>query len=205
LNKEPLVEPMSITNIVIDMHVKADREKIRQNTADDHGLASKGYYYLKADNDTLHPPAGWLAQEGKKLHKDDWTCRYVRVNPRIVNATRPHCCEGQIGSFEIKRWPDGRIVLLAIDKLMIAHLFVCEVIPETLFQRVVSAGLEFDHHESDLYVKDCADLQGILEDFPTQKRNARAFTSEIDRNRWIDIPFSYEPFWIKREGTHEQE
>lgn len=201
MNKEPLLDPMPITQAFMQLQVKRDGEKIRRNTADDHGLKAQGYYYLAADNDILHPAAGWIARPGKPLHRDDWHCRYVQPAKEITKACLPLCLEGAIGSFELKRWKDpDRVVLLFRDSTGIASYWVCELSAETLFQKIALAGIEFDHHESDLYIKDTPEAREILEQFELQNKNAQRFTSEIDKTPWIDVPFSYEPFWIKRCG-----
>lgn len=62
----------------------------------------------------------------------------------------------------------------------------------TLFQDLQAAGCEMDHHESDLYVKATPKSLAIIRDH--QPRGWRAFTSQIDREIWLDIPFAYDPF-----------
>lgn len=202
MNKKPLIDPMPITQAFMQMQVKSDGEKLRHNTADDHGLAAQGYYYLAADNEILHPTAGWIGRPGQTLRKDDWHCRYVQPARKILKACEPICCEGRVGAFQLKRWKDpDRVVLLFTDSTMIVHGFVCEIAVETLFQKIVDAGIQFDHHESDLYVKDCPEAREILEEFPTNKRNARPFRSEIEpHDMYLDVPFAYEPFWIRKAG-----
>ena len=202
MNRKPLLDPMPITKAFVQMHVKSDREKIRHNSADDHGLAAQGFYYLVADNDILHPAAGWISAPGRTRTMGDWHCRYVQPTREIVKACEPLCCEGRIGSFEIKRWKDPeRILLFFTDSTMIAKYIVCELTAETLFQKIVMAGIEFDHHESDLYVKNSTVVHEILEKFPMNATNARPFKSEIDGEMWLDVPFAYEPFWIRKAGT----
>ncbi len=202
MNRKPLVEPMSITHAFTDMQVKSDGEKIRHNSADDHGLKAQGYHYLMADNDVLHPADGWISPPGQTRRIGDWHCRYVKPCREIVEACLPLCLEGAIGSFDLKRWRDPeRIVLLFTDSTMIATYLVCVITAETLFQKIALAGIEFDHHESDLYLKDCPEAREILEEFPLNKKNARAFRSEIEpHDMYLDVPFAYEPFWIRRCG-----
>jgi hypothetical protein len=52
-----------------------------------------------------------------------------------------------------------------------------------------------DHHESDLYVRDTPLVRAIVRQFG---RESRGFTSDVDGQRWLDIPFAYEPFWEKK-------
>jgi hypothetical protein len=200
MNRKPLVEPMSITQAFTAMQVKSDAQKIRHNSHDDHGLKAQGYRYLMADNDVVHPEDGWISQPGKPRTIGDWHCRYAKPCQEIVDACLPFCLEGAIGSFDIKRWRDPeRIVLLFTDSTMIATYFVCVLTAETLFQKIVLAGVEFDHHESDLYLRDCPEAREILEEFPLNKSNATTFRSEIEpRDMWLDVPFAYEYWWIKR-------
>jgi len=201
MNRKPLIDPMSITQAFTDIKVRSDREKLRHNSADDHGLRAKGYYYLVADNDVLHPPAGWISPPERTRTLGDWHCRYAKPAPKILLACEPLCCENRVGSFEIKRWKDPeRFILLFTDSTMIAHYIVCELTAETLFQRIVLAGVEFDHHESDLYIENTSTAMEILKEFPLNKQNARDFISRIDGEAWIDVPFAYEPFWIQRCG-----
>jgi len=197
---------MSLTQAFTDIQVRSDREKLRQNTADDSGMKAQGYFYLCADNDVLHPADGWISPPGATRRLGDWHCRYAKPSQELVDACLPLCLEGAIGSFDIKRWRDPkRTVLLFTDSTMIATYLVCELTAETLFQKIVLAGIDFDHHESDLYVKNCSMVHAILEKFPLNATNARPFKSEIDGEMWLDVPFAYEPFWILRESTHEQE
>jgi hypothetical protein len=69
----------------------------------------------------------------------------------------------------------------------------------SLYQELVSLGMQIDSHESDLYVpvneqtsaviRKCQRIAGIT-----------VFKSELDGNYWYDIPFAYEPFWSARCG-----
>ena len=200
MNRKPLVEPMPITHAFTDIQLKSDAEKIRHNSSDDHGLKAQGYRYLMADDGVMHPPAGWISPPGKTRRIGDWHCRYAKPCKEIVDACLPFCLEGAIGSFDLKRWRDPeRVVLLFTDSTMIATYLVCVITAETLFQKIVLAGIEFDHHESDLYLKDCPETREILEEFPLNKKNATAFRSEVEpHDMYLDVPFAYEPWWIKR-------
>ena len=52
-----------------------------------------------------------------------------------------------------------------------------------------------DHHESDLYVRDTPIARLVIRQFG---RESSAFTSKVDGQRWLDVPFAYEPFWDKK-------
>lgn len=202
MNRKPLVHPMSVTQAFTDIKVRSDSEKLRQNSADDHGLKAQGYRYLIADNDILHPPAGYISPPERTRTMGDWHCRYAKPCDEIIKACLPLCLEGAIGSFEIKRWRDPeRIALLFTDSTMIATYFVCELIASTLFQKIVAAGIDFDHHESDLYIENTSVALDILKGFPLNNKNARDFISQTDGEAWIDVPFAYEPWWIKRRAS----
>jgi hypothetical protein len=69
-----------------------------------------------------------------------------------------------------------------------------------LYRAVTSAGLETDHHESDLYVLDTPAARELL-----RKHGYRAELAGgglgfkgTDGRRWLDIPFGYMPFWEKK-------
>jgi hypothetical protein len=63
-----------------------------------------------------------------------------------------------------------------------------------LFEQVKSAGIEYDHHESDLYIPVTQRTLAMLEQYEF-KSGVTAFTSQIDGKVWYDVPFAYEPFW----------
>lgn len=52
-----------------------------------------------------------------------------------------------------------------------------------------------DHRESDLYVRDTPVTRLVIRQFG---RESSAFTSPVDGQRWLDVPFGYEPFWKKK-------
>ena len=60
-------------------------------------------------------------------------------------------------------------------------------------------GVEIDHHESDLYVPVNDVTQRIIEAYEF-KSNVQRFVSQIDRTLWYDIPFAYDPFWLRGEA-----
>ena len=55
-----------------------------------------------------------------------------------------------------------------------------------------------DHHESDLYVRDTPLVRALVRQFGL---NSSYFTSKVDNQRWIDVPFAYEPYWEKKASS----
>ncbi len=68
----------------------------------------------------------------------------------------------------------------------------------SLYEAVLAAGIEHDHHETDLYLPATPQALALLACFPLNDRNAERFTSAIDGKPWIDVPFAYLPNWSKR-------
>ena len=67
---------------------------------------------------------------------------------------------------------------------------------KSLYQTLVDAGIQTDHHESDLYVLNTPEARTIL----TQDgRTFTAFRSQVDGRSWLDVPFAYEPWWTARQ------
>lgn len=65
-----------------------------------------------------------------------------------------------------------------------------------LYQDVTAAGIPTSNHESDLYIPDTPESRAILAKYPTHAKNARSFPNMVrDGERWIDVPFAFEPFW----------
>lgn len=71
-----------------------------------------------------------------------------------------------------------------------------------LYDRLKLAGVPVDSHESDLYCKDTPEARAIIQEFMDAGKlhtRPKAFTSEIEpRDRWLDIPFMYAPFWRRK-------
>jgi hypothetical protein len=69
----------------------------------------------------------------------------------------------------------------------------------SLYERLLEAGCQMDHHESDLYVRMVPDAVKILREhygvrFGTHG-GCTLFRSPVDGRIWIDCPFMYDPFW----------
>lgn len=61
----------------------------------------------------------------------------------------------------------------------------------SIYSEVRALGIEIDHHESDLYVKSCAESLEIVKRHGVQWSYFRA----PDGSTWIEVPFYYDPFW----------
>lgn len=71
----------------------------------------------------------------------------------------------------------------------------------SIHQQMLAAGVEVDHHESDLYARVTPESTRILEEagIVVDGHNASVFTSEVDGERWYDLLFKYDPFWAKKQ------
>ena len=68
----------------------------------------------------------------------------------------------------------------------------------SIYTDMQQAGMEIDHHASDLYVPDCPESRAILANHGYKYMdgwNVKQFTCEISGDAWLDIPFAYVPFW----------
>ena len=70
--------------------------------------------------------------------------------------------------------------------------------PKSFYQtlKAIVPREQLDHHESDLYVLDTPIARLVIRQFGL---NSTGFTSQIDKKRWLDVPFAYEPFWKKKQ------
>jgi len=74
----------------------------------------------------------------------------------------------------------------------------------TLYRALVAAGIEIDHHESDLYFPATPEALAILAKFPDKEESARRFQNEAPPHvgeSWVDVPFAYLPYWEAK--SHE--
>lgn len=69
-----------------------------------------------------------------------------------------------------------------------------------IYEQLQAAGCEMDSHESDLYVKVTPESTAIVDSYQF-KSNVTTFTSQIDGERWYDIPFAYVPFWENKTAS----
>lgn len=58
-------------------------------------------------------------------------------------------------------------------------------------------GIDFDSHESDLYIPKNEITEKIIEHY-NFKNNVTEFISQIDNCTWYDIPFAFNDFWEKK-------
>ena len=63
----------------------------------------------------------------------------------------------------------------------------------SLYTELKAAGVPLDHHESDLYAKDCTKAREIMK--ANGIKTTGAFCSQVDGYMWLEFPFMYEPFW----------
>lgn len=63
----------------------------------------------------------------------------------------------------------------------------------SIYSEMKQAGIETDHHYSDLYVIDCPEARAILANHGKKVDgwNVQRFTSQIDGKPWLDVAFSY--------------
>jgi hypothetical protein len=66
---------------------------------------------------------------------------------------------------------------------------------KTLYDECVEANLELDHHEADLYIKDCTAARALL---VKHNNTFDTFISQIDGVVWLDVPFAYLPYWEEK-------
>ena len=74
----------------------------------------------------------------------------------------------------------------------------------SIYTEMQQAGIQTDHHESDLYVIDCPESRAILANYGKniypgkgfrKVFDTKPFYCEISGDAWLDIPFAYVPFW----------
>lgn len=77
---------------------------------------------------------------------------------------------------------------------------ITETTNMSLYETLKAAGIEIDHHASDLYVPVTPESKLILAKYPLQNKNASVFKSNTDGVMMFDIPFAYDPAWEKKTG-----
>ena len=68
----------------------------------------------------------------------------------------------------------------------------------SIYEELKAAGVEIDHHESDLFVPVNAITIPIVDRFDPDRATVTTFNSRIDGKLWYDIPFQYAPFWERK-------
>lgn len=66
-----------------------------------------------------------------------------------------------------------------------------------LFDKIKELGIQYDNHESDLYIPLTEETVKLVNEYGLGGICAR-FKSNIDGKMWFDLPFQYAPFWEKR-------
>jgi hypothetical protein len=66
----------------------------------------------------------------------------------------------------------------------------------SIYTEMVAAGIEVDHHESDLYVPVTPEATAILRRHPDLYSSS--FTHQRTCTRWYEIPFMFDPWWEAR-------
>lgn len=66
---------------------------------------------------------------------------------------------------------------------------------DTLYDKLVAAGVPLDHHESDLYAKVTDASRALI---AAHTKGPLVFRSAVDGELWFDIPFAYMPWWRAR-------
>jgi hypothetical protein len=66
-----------------------------------------------------------------------------------------------------------------------------------LYDELSEAGIPLDNHESDLYVLLTPESREILK---RHRAHFTTFRSNVDRKLWADVPFSFSPYWRKRQA-----
>lgn len=76
---------------------------------------------------------------------------------------------------------------------------------DNLYNRLFAAGCQMDSHESDLYVKATPTALAVVEQFEKEGHptNRSFFTSQVDNERWVELPFSFAPYWEARADRRE--
>lgn len=65
----------------------------------------------------------------------------------------------------------------------------------SIYETIKALGVPMDSHESDLYCKATPEAIEATKDCTTRQ----FFTHQVTGERWIDLPFAYQPWWDKRQ------
>lgn len=65
----------------------------------------------------------------------------------------------------------------------------------SLYQELSKLGLPMDSHESDLYVKWSPEAAALVR---ATGRVFQSFRHQVTGERWLEVPFAYEPWWKNR-------
>lgn len=73
----------------------------------------------------------------------------------------------------------------------------------SLYDLLVEADAQMDHHQSDLYVKATPETLAIIEKAKADDPSifSSKFIDQESGETWIDLPFQYAPYWDEKEAV----
>jgi len=72
-----------------------------------------------------------------------------------------------------------------------------------LFEKLKASGVKIDHHYSDLYCEDTEEAWAIIKEYP--EWDYICYFDDIDKNKWLEIPFAYSPHWADKQSIIDEE
>ncbi len=72
----------------------------------------------------------------------------------------------------------------------------------SIYERMVEAGVQIDHHETDLYVPANPITRQLVREWKF-RAIAKTFVSQIDGKLWFDLPFAYLPAWERKTPVYD--
>jgi hypothetical protein len=70
-----------------------------------------------------------------------------------------------------------------------------------LYDELVAAGIEIDHHCSDLYFPKTEQSMAILAKYSSYEKTITFFKNQMELSEtWVEVPFAYLPFWAKNKS-----
>jgi hypothetical protein len=120
----------------------------------------------------------------------------VRIRPKVA---RTNSLEDVYATIKTKTAGEKKMI-----NVNVAHKRSAADSLHDLYQKFVDAGCEMDTHESDLYVKVTPESQAIVDGYE-YANTVPTFISNIDQEKWFDIPFGNKPFWDAKTGVRKAE
>lgn len=74
----------------------------------------------------------------------------------------------------------------------------------SLYEEVKATGGYIANHEADLYIEVNDVNREILSRYPLEKANATTFRNQVTGKPCYDVPFAYEPFWVRKNMSRGQ-
>lgn len=85
----------------------------------------------------------------------------------------------------------------------------CTGARSSLYDDLISAGIPVANHFSDLYFPVTEQTRQILAKHPRAKEIATTFINQAPKHEagdiWFDVPFGFDPFWIRIKAAAEAE